>query len=95
MLMRLCQFDPLGQHFLTLCNTVDGRKVWLRLACDETMTCIDLIMEGLGLSLNVRSPISSMLKVAELLLEHGSFASWLYIKARGFNPDNYLKLHEK
>ena len=71
MLIRLCQFTPLGQQFLepraTLCNTVVGRNAWLRLACDETMTGIVLFIEGPGLSLNVRSPISSMLKAAKLL----------------------------
>lgn len=71
MLIRLCQFTPLGQQFLeprvALYNTVAGRNAWLRLACDETMTGIVLFTEGPGLSLNVRSPISSMLKAAELL----------------------------
>ena len=52
---------------MALYNTVAGRNAWLRLACDETMTGIVLFTEGPGLSLNVRSPISSMLKAAELL----------------------------
>ena len=71
MLIRLCQFNSLGQQLLeprvALCNTVVGRNAWLCLACAETMTGIVLFIEGPGLRLNVRSPICSMFKAAELL----------------------------
>ena len=70
-LIIFCRFTPLRQQLLktrvALCDTAVGRDAWLRLACDETMTGIVLFIEGPGLSLNVRSPINSILNAAELL----------------------------
>ena len=70
-LIRFYRFTPLRQQpvepGVTLCNTAVGRDASLRLACDEIMTGIVLFIEGPGLSLNVRSPINSILNAAELL----------------------------
>ena len=55
-LIRFCRFTPLVRQRrlkpgVTLCDTAVGRDAWLRLACDETITCIVLFIEAVQVEL--------------------------------------------